>query len=242
MVLLSVQHRLSAVGIVDKLVISLQAVKKIREEFSVKRISKKLITKVTALLEGEVKVYDQYVTGDVYGFKMFVDGKETDACWGFFGSDVKTNGVLDYVSDKIIVKYRTEKDSPTTATCTWADIDRITTTENVSSYEIGDEVEFIQGAGSGRFFTISSISENSGTYTVVFSESMPSPVIGIGAIARFTKWKLLGEVTSSDTRQYKQFSPNLKNISPMIQIKVGVLSTGDNEMYSLYLQSEQTIK
>ena len=149
---------------------------------------------------------------------------------------------LTSVSDKIIVKYRTEKDSPTTATCTWADIDRITTTENVSSYEIGDEVEFIQGAGSGRFFTISSISENSGTYTVVFSESMPSPVIGIGAIARFTKWKLLGEVTSSDTRQYKQFSPNLKNISPMIQIKVGVLSTGDNEMYSLYLQSEQTIK
>ena len=149
---------------------------------------------------------------------------------------------LTSASDKIIVKYRTEKDSPTTATCTWADIDRITTTEDVSDYEIGDEIEFIQGAGSGRFFTISSISENAGTYTVVFSESMPSPVIGIGAIARFTKWKLLGEITNSDTGQYKQFSPNLKNISPMIQIKVGVLSTGDNEMYSLYLQSEQTIK
>ena len=78
--------------------------KKIREEFSVKRISKKLITKVTALLEGEVKVYDQYVTGDVYGFKMFVDGKETDACWGFFGSDIKTNGVLDYVTDTELVE------------------------------------------------------------------------------------------------------------------------------------------
>ena len=78
--------------------------KKIREEFSVKRISKKLIAKVTALLEGEVKVYDQYVTGDVYGFKMFVDGKETDACCGFFGSDVKTNGVLDYVTDTELVE------------------------------------------------------------------------------------------------------------------------------------------
>ena len=149
---------------------------------------------------------------------------------------------LTSANDKIIVKYRTEKDSPTSATCTWADIDRITTTDDVSDYEIGDDVEFIQGAGSGRFFTITAISESGGTYTVVFGDSMPSTVIGIGAIAQFTKWKLLGEVSYTDNGQYKQFSPHLKNISPMIQIRVGILSTGDNEMYSLYLQSEQTIK
>lgn len=78
--------------------------KKIREEFGVKRISPKLKAKVTKLLEAEVEVYNQYVTGDVYGFKMFVDDVETDACWGFFGNDVKTNGVLDHINNKELIE------------------------------------------------------------------------------------------------------------------------------------------
>lgn len=77
--------------------------KKIREAYSVKRISKKLIAKVTELLIGEVAVYDQYLTGDVYGFKVIKDGEEIDACWGFFGSDIKTNGMLEHIDEPELV-------------------------------------------------------------------------------------------------------------------------------------------
>jgi hypothetical protein len=39
--------------------------KKIREEYGVKRISKELIEKVTEMLEGEVRTYDMYLTGEL---------------------------------------------------------------------------------------------------------------------------------------------------------------------------------
>ncbi len=39
--------------------------KKIREEYGVKRISKELIEKVTEMLEGEIRTYDMYLTGEL---------------------------------------------------------------------------------------------------------------------------------------------------------------------------------
>lgn len=77
----------------------------LRKEYNVKRITKAVIEKATKVLEGEVETYDQYLTGDVYGFKLFVDGEEKDSVWGFFGSDVKTNGILDYVDNAELVEY-----------------------------------------------------------------------------------------------------------------------------------------
>ena len=52
--------------------------------------------KATACLEFEVKEYDQYLTGDVWGFKIYdadtesIDGcprEWVDSCWGFYGED-----------------------------------------------------------------------------------------------------------------------------------------------------------
>tara|TARA_R100001510_G_C7640504_1_gene198170 strand:- start:665 stop:1246 length:582 start_codon:yes stop_codon:yes gene_type:complete len=79
----------------------------IRKEFGVKRVSKELREKVKGYLKGEVNVYDQYITGDVYSF--FIYQKETcnlgceheefeDSCGGFFGYDIKKNGILDHIS------------------------------------------------------------------------------------------------------------------------------------------------
>ena len=46
--------------------------------------------KAEALLKGEVETYDQYLTGDVYGFVLEdEDGNQIDSCWGFYGSDWK---------------------------------------------------------------------------------------------------------------------------------------------------------
>lgn len=69
---------------------------KIRKEYSVKRISKKLIEKVTKLLINEVEIYDQYLTGDVYRFEVKDNkGEIIDSCAGFYGSDFATNGIAE---------------------------------------------------------------------------------------------------------------------------------------------------
>lgn len=61
---------------------------KAREAWGVKRISKKLLGKITEALEYEVKVYDQYLTGDVWGYVVETeDGEHVDSCWGFFGEE-----------------------------------------------------------------------------------------------------------------------------------------------------------
>jgi hypothetical protein len=64
---------------------------KIRSEYSAKRISKKLLERVRGYLVGEVKTYDMYLTGDVYGYTVEdSEGNDVDSCWGFFGmEDVK---------------------------------------------------------------------------------------------------------------------------------------------------------
>ncbi len=58
-------------------------------------------------LKAEVSTYDEYLTGNVYGFIVEEgnddDGwEETDSCWGFFGSDVRTNGMADHLDVDLI--------------------------------------------------------------------------------------------------------------------------------------------
>ena len=44
--------------------------------------------RATDCLEGEVETYDQYLTGDVYGYIIKDEqGEEEESCWGFFGYD-----------------------------------------------------------------------------------------------------------------------------------------------------------
>lgn len=72
--------------------------KKVCEEYSVKRVSKKLIEKVKELILSEVETYDHYITGDVYSYSLLNKiTKEEECCSGFYGSDIKNNGILDYI-------------------------------------------------------------------------------------------------------------------------------------------------
>jgi hypothetical protein len=58
-------------------------------------------------LRAEVKVYDQFLTGDVYGFivedydAVTDEWKQTDSCWGFYGSDPTTNGMDDHLGPEL---------------------------------------------------------------------------------------------------------------------------------------------
>ena len=72
-------------------------------ELGVKLRSKKL----EAALRQEVEIYNQYLTGEVYGFVIeenttcdkcgHVAVEVIDSCWGFYGSDIEENGILDNI-------------------------------------------------------------------------------------------------------------------------------------------------
>ena len=72
------------------------------------------IDRLDSWLESEVNIYDQYLSGDVYGFtlfeeievkKIYPDGREVieiedevlDSCWGYYGTNHEENGLLDAV-------------------------------------------------------------------------------------------------------------------------------------------------
>lgn len=70
--------------------------------------------KAEKALESEVAIYDQYLTGDVYGFiveeretegcsccKRSFAWEQTDSCWGFYGSDIHENGIVDHLDDEL---------------------------------------------------------------------------------------------------------------------------------------------
>ena len=73
-----------------------------------KKWSEKRREQVKEWLKGEIKTFDQYLRGDVYGFIVEVDGEEIDSCWGFYGEDPRTNGMSDYVDDELIQQYVNE--------------------------------------------------------------------------------------------------------------------------------------
>jgi len=90
----------------------------IKKEFNITEITEEIIEKVYNILDSEVKIYDQYLTGEVYGFSLdcinygklnlmnlkfenltnsqqhlFLD--DVDSCFGFFGDDFEKNGIKD---------------------------------------------------------------------------------------------------------------------------------------------------
>ena len=57
-------------------------------------------------LQGEVKVYDQYLRGDVYGFVVeeyddLTGWSHVDSCCGFYGSDPRENGMAEYLDAEL---------------------------------------------------------------------------------------------------------------------------------------------
>lgn len=72
---------------------------KVRKEYGWKRITKERRQQIIKYLEGEVEEYDNYLTGEVYGYVIEAPPEdpededdddaweEIDSCWGFHGSD-----------------------------------------------------------------------------------------------------------------------------------------------------------
>ena len=72
-------------------------------DFGGKIVTAKLKQKIEKQLEGEVETYAQFLEGDVYGFCIEdEDGNHIDSCYGFYGSDFATNGMLDYINYNLL--------------------------------------------------------------------------------------------------------------------------------------------
>lgn len=73
----------------------------VRQEFGWKLVTASRKDRIIKILNAEVETYDQYLSGDVWGYKVEKDGEVIDSCWGFFGSDPMTNGMTDYLDDTL---------------------------------------------------------------------------------------------------------------------------------------------
>jgi len=81
--------------------------------------------KIRKLLLNEVEVYDQYLTGDVYGFILqYVKDKcETcghtqigeDSCYGFYGENPFESGMIDHIPERYHKELKEYYPEPATA-------------------------------------------------------------------------------------------------------------------------------
>jgi hypothetical protein len=78
---------------------------KVRKEYGVQRISKKLREQVKQILEDEIDVFDKYLSGQVYAYSI----EDTDiACSGFYDYDEMVKYAKEEV-DGIVEKARKDK-------------------------------------------------------------------------------------------------------------------------------------
>lgn len=71
------------------------------------------IKKATDVLEAEIKILDQYLTGDVYSFTLVkevtcdlghIHEEIIDSCGSFYGSNEKTNGIMEHIDKKLLIE------------------------------------------------------------------------------------------------------------------------------------------
>lgn len=132
--------------------------------------------------------------------------------------------------EKIIIKYRTTErlglpvgsldndDVPIVGT--WIDTDTFTTTLNMSSAEVGDEIEIVAGKGAGMLFHIASLSENAGTWTVNLDETFPYAVNAETMYFYVNNFKKLGEIKKETSEGIDHKSVSLNKNSKFLQLKI----------------------
>ena len=71
--------------------------KKAQEEYG--ELTEELATRIEKYLRNEVEIYNQYLSGQVYGYRIYRDKQEIDSCYGFYGEDDAMNeakGVMQH--------------------------------------------------------------------------------------------------------------------------------------------------
>lgn len=81
---------------------------------------------VIECLKAEVKLFDAYLKGEVYGYRLFdKNDEELESCWGFYGDDEFDYmfSELDAHAEYYMKKEQAERDEA----CYWAERDVMTT-------------------------------------------------------------------------------------------------------------------
>lgn len=87
-----------------------------KKNWNKKIITKNLRQKITECLENEVKIYDCYLRGEVYGYNVIdPDGETVETSWGYFGDDHKETGLLENAELAVVnaAAYRMSKKEAT---------------------------------------------------------------------------------------------------------------------------------
>lgn len=84
----------------------------VRKEYKWKRISKSRLASIYSYLKNEIETYDDYISGNVYGYTT-----DDDSCWGFYGYNHEESGLLEYARNAIdcyiAEKEKAEKEADT---------------------------------------------------------------------------------------------------------------------------------
>ena len=75
----------------------------LRNEYGWKVITQKRLDSVmdtiNNVMDSEIDELDKYISGEVYAFSIQDENGDTeDSCGGFYGSDIRKNGILDHLS------------------------------------------------------------------------------------------------------------------------------------------------
>jgi hypothetical protein len=184
-------------------------------------------TRSTTDLKGYVGTVSEALDSRGYFISPKVFSQET--------TDHFNNLVLKYFplknDDKIIIKYRTIDDGLNFINfsnrwgITWTSQNTFTTTETEwVNAVVGDEIEVLQGAGAGLLAHITSITVNTGTYTVTIDENFDNYLTGDIGIAVFRNWTKFLTLTSSDTDGFIERQLDVQG--KFIQIKVELRGQG----------------
>jgi hypothetical protein len=77
--------------------------KDIRDNWNVKNVTKKYIEHADRILIGEVEELNKYIMGEVYGYIIEDEnGEHIDSCYGFYGDDIKTNGIAEHIGEEFV--------------------------------------------------------------------------------------------------------------------------------------------
>ncbi len=141
-------------------------------------------------------------------------------------------------TDRVVVKFRIAKSTtlpyvtPQASGITWASTSSFTSTSaGWSGAVAGDEVEIVEGTGSGSTAHISTITLATGTYTVVLDEAISGVTIGDKGLCRINNFTKL-DTLSDTTVLYKSIPISNGSISPVpgtkIQFKIELRGTGSS--------------
>lgn len=140
-------------------------------------------------------------------------------------SDLETTG------DLVEIKYRTTDEERTYATATWKDDgSSFVTNDDISDFEEGDEVQIVQGTGSGECVNIDYING-----TKVQLDRVLTGVSGTSTVA-FQKWKKITAITDKVDEE-----KTIDATSGYIQFKVFCRWTGPREFYNLIIDNISTV-